>query len=87
MKFLIKFCIQKNFDADYKLIKLLGKGNFAQVYYARSLLSGIEYAIKAFEKDKFADVAVDRPALIKEMSILRKMDHSGVIQLYEVYES
>lgn len=42
--------------------------------------------MKAFDKAKFADIATDRPALIKELDILRVMDHKGVIKLYEVYE-
>lgn len=32
----------------------MGKGNFARVYYARSKVSGAEFAVKAFEKEKFA---------------------------------
>jgi hypothetical protein len=48
-------------------------------------------AIKAFEKDKFTDIAIDKvfnskiyvwePALIKELSIMRLMNHRGVIKL------
>lgn len=65
----------------------MGKGNFARVYYARSKFTGDEFAVKAFEKDKFLQIEIDRPALIKEISILRKLNHPGVIKMYEVYES
>ena len=65
----------------------MGKGNFARVYYARSKLNGGEFAVKAFEKEKFAQIEVDRPSLIKEISILRKLNHPGVIKMHEVYEN
>lgn len=29
------------------------------------------YAVKAFDKDKFQDINIDKPALIKELSIMR----------------
>lgn len=45
------------------------------------------YAVKAFDKLKFADIKVDKAALIKELSIMRIMDFKGVIKLYEVYEN
>ncbi|KAL4508084.1 hypothetical protein ABPG72_021457 [Tetrahymena utriculariae] len=80
-------CVLTTFQNDYSTIKLMGKGNFARVYYARSKLTGGEFAVKAFEKDKFAQIEIDRPALIKEISILRKMNHPGVIKMYEVYEN
>lgn len=72
---------------DFSTIKLMGKGNFARVYYSRSRLTGAEYAVKAFEKAKFAAVDVDRASLIKEISILRKLNHPGVIKMFDVYEN
>lgn len=47
-------CVLTTFNNDYQAIKLMGKGNFARVYYARSKLDGGEFAVKAFEKEKFA---------------------------------
>ena len=32
-------------------------------------------------------MAVDIPALVKELDIVRVMDHKGVIKLYDVYEN
>jgi len=49
-----KQCVLTTFSNDYSAIKLMGKGNFARVYYARSKLTGGEFAVKAFEKEKFA---------------------------------
>ena len=40
-------------------MKLLGKGNFAKVYYVRRKENGQEYAVKAFEKAAFQDVKID----------------------------
>ena len=33
--YLCKYCVQVSYAFDYQTIKMLGKGNFAKVYYAR----------------------------------------------------
>lgn len=80
-------CVLTSFSNDYATIKLMGKGNFARVYYARSRLTGGEFAVKAFEKASFQQASIDRAALIKEISILRKLRHPAVLKMYEVYEN
>jgi calcium/calmodulin-dependent protein kinase I len=57
------------------------------VYSATHKPTGKIVAVKAFDKDKFQDLNVDKPALVKELSIMRKMDHRGVIKLFEVFEN
>ncbi|CAK68270.1 unnamed protein product (macronuclear) [Paramecium tetraurelia] len=80
-------CVQKGFNNVYTINKLIGKGNFAKVYSASKKSDHSMYAVKAFDKLKFQDIRVDKPALIKELSIMRKMDFVGVIKLYEVFEN
>ena len=38
--YLCKYCVQVSYAYDYSTIKLLGKGNFAKVYYARRKENG-----------------------------------------------
>lgn len=45
-----------------------------------------EFAVKVFEKKRLVN-QVDRPALIKELDILRKLNHNGVLNLVEAFES
>lgn len=40
-----------NFHGNYKAIKKIGKGNFANVYLVESLKTGTSYAVKAFSKE------------------------------------
>lgn len=51
------------------------------------MIDGKECAVKSFIKANFADIELDRPALIKELDILREMDHPNVIKLYDAYEN
>ncbi|CAD8126270.1 unnamed protein product [Paramecium sonneborni] len=82
-----QFCVQRGFNNVYSINKLIGKGNFAKVYSALKKSDQLVYAVKAFDKLKFQDIRIDKPALIKELSIMRKMDFVGVIKLYEVFEN
>ena len=44
------------------------------------------YAVKVFEKVKMRNSEIDRKALLKEISIMRKLNHNGVIKMHEVFE-
>ncbi|CAK56504.1 unnamed protein product (macronuclear) [Paramecium tetraurelia] len=83
--YLRQYCVQRNFSQSYTLLKKIGQGNFAEVYKATNKLDGAEYAIKCFRKSKLKE-KIDRLSMIKEISIMKKMQHESVIKLYEVYE-
>ncbi|CAD8147407.1 unnamed protein product [Paramecium pentaurelia] len=83
--YLKQFCIQRNFSHHYTLLKKIGSGNFADVFKAVNKNDGSEYAIKCFRKAKLNE-SVDRLAIIKEISIMKKIQHESVIRLYEVFE-
>lgn len=55
------------------------------MFKAISKFDGREYAIKCFRKVKLND-EVDRVAIIKEISIMRKIQSESIIKLYEVFE-
>ncbi|CAK9144489.1 unnamed protein product [Ilex paraguariensis] len=70
----------------YELGKLLGQGTFAKVYHARNLTTGMSVAIKIIEKEKILKVGmIDQ--IKREISIMRLVRHSNVVQLYEVMAS
>ncbi|CAK56402.1 unnamed protein product (macronuclear) [Paramecium tetraurelia] len=81
-----KCAILTQFKEDYSLEKMVGKGNFAKVYQTINKETKKLYAVKVFEKSKIKNSETDRLALVKEMTIMRKLDHKGLIKMYEVYE-
>ncbi|CAD8058140.1 unnamed protein product [Paramecium sonneborni] len=83
--YLKQYCIQKNFTHHYTLQKKIGQGNFADVFKAVNKQDGSEYAIKCFRKAKLNE-SIDRLAIIKEISIMKKIQHESIIRLYEVFE-
>ncbi|CAD8109476.1 unnamed protein product [Paramecium sonneborni] len=84
--FLKKYCLQLTFKEEYIIERMIGKGNFAKVYLCTKKLDKQQYAVKAFEKSKMMNNETDKKALIKEMSILRKLNYKGLIRMYEVFE-
>ncbi|CAK77700.1 unnamed protein product (macronuclear) [Paramecium tetraurelia] len=83
--YLKKYCIQRCFSQRYSLLKKIGQGNFAEVFKAVSKADGQEYAIKCFRKQDLKE-EVDKLSIIKETSIMRKLQHESVIKMYEVFE-
>ncbi|CAD8158580.1 unnamed protein product [Paramecium pentaurelia] len=83
--YLKKYCIQRGFTQRYSLLKKIGQGNFAEVFKAVCKTDGHEYAIKCFRKSDLKE-EVDKLSIIKETSIMRKLQNESVIKMYEVFE-
>ncbi|CAK79185.1 unnamed protein product (macronuclear) [Paramecium tetraurelia] len=81
-----KQSLQITFKQDYDIQKMIGKGNFAKVYLCNKKSDKLYFAVKVFEKSKMINTETDRLALLKEISILRKLNYKGLIKLHEVYE-
>ncbi|CAD8105937.1 unnamed protein product [Paramecium sonneborni] len=83
-KDLKKFCIQKKINESYIINNKIGCGSYADVYRVTRKCDGKEFASKIYDKssDKF-----DLECIIKELDILRKMDHPNVVQLLETFET
>lgn len=47
---LARVCIYSNFRADYDILTLLGKGNFAKVYLVEDKVSRKKFSAKIFDK-------------------------------------
>jgi len=70
----------------YKFIKLIGKGAFGKVTLGVHKLTGKYVAIKTIDKSYMKD-EYSRRKVFQEVYILKKIRHSCVIRLLEVFES
>ena len=70
----------------YKFVKLIGKGAFGKVTLGLHKLTGKYVAIKTFEKSYMKD-DFSRKKVFQEVYILKKIHHSNIIRLLEVFES
>ncbi|RRT67663.1 hypothetical protein B296_00023674 [Ensete ventricosum] len=67
----------------YEVGRLLGKGTFAKVYYARNIRTSQSVAIKVIDKEKVLKVGlIDQ--IKREISVTRLVRHPNIVELYEV---
>ena len=79
--------IKKNLiKGPYILGEIIGEGNFATVRLATQIKIGEKLAIKIINKNKITKKS-DIIRIKKEISILKKIRHKNIIQIYEVMES
>jgi len=69
----------------YRLIKTIGKGNFAKVKLAKHLPTGREVAIKVIDKTQLNQTSLQK--LFREVRIMKFLDHPNIVKLYEVIET
>merc|ERR1719282_1056039 len=69
----------------YRILKTIGKGNFAKVKLARHLPTGREVAIKVIDKTQMNQASIQK--LNREVRIMKKLDHPNIVRLYEVIET
>lgn len=62
---------------------LLGSGSFAQVYKVK--IDNQYYALKRFHPYQLQDITYYESAM-REINILRKLDHPNILKLYDVYQ-
>ncbi|XP_020240517.1 CBL-interacting serine/threonine-protein kinase 7 [Cajanus cajan] len=68
----------------YQLRRFLGRGNFAKVYQAHSLLDGATVAVKAIEKSKTVDATME-PRIVREIDAMRRLQHHpNILKIHEV---
>jgi len=68
----------------YQLIRLLGRGSFAKVYQARSLIDGVTCAVKIIDKSKTVDSGME-PRIIREIDAMRRLHHHpNILKIHEV---
>ncbi|XP_056138745.1 MAP/microtubule affinity-regulating kinase 4 isoform X1 [Lampris incognitus] len=70
---------------NYRLLKTIGKGNFAKVKLARHILTGKEVAIKIIDKTQLNPTSLQK--LFREVRIMKSLNHPNIVQLFEVIET
>ncbi|CAG9322411.1 unnamed protein product [Blepharisma stoltei] len=76
---------QRSFLKVYKLGRSLGSGAFGEVRFCTHKKTGARRAVKIFKKDIFTSEA-DKEKLVKEIEILRILDHPSIVRAYEFFE-
>lgn len=76
---------QRGFHEQFKPKKKIGKGNFASVYLAEKLENGKNFAVKAFSKEAAYSEDKGKECLIKEIQIMRNLNHKFCMKLHEVF--
>ncbi|XP_073348624.1 MAP/microtubule affinity-regulating kinase 3-like isoform X3 [Pagrus major] len=70
---------------NYRLLKTIGKGNFAKVKLARHVLTGREVAIKIIDKTQLNPTSLQK--LLREVRIMKILNHPNIVKLFEVIET
>ncbi|KAF3693322.1 MAP/microtubule affinity-regulating kinase 4 [Channa argus] len=70
---------------NYRLLKTIGKGNFAKVKLARHILTGREVAIKIIDKTQLNPTSLQK--LYREVRIMKTLNHPNIVLLFEVIET
>uniref|UniRef100_A0AAQ5ZAU4 non-specific serine/threonine protein kinase n=1 Tax=Amphiprion ocellaris TaxID=80972 RepID=A0AAQ5ZAU4_AMPOC len=70
---------------NYRLLKTIGKGNFAKVKLARHTLTGREVAIKIIDKTQLNPTSLQK--LFREVSVMKILKHPNIVKLFEVIET
>ncbi|CAD8058198.1 unnamed protein product [Paramecium sonneborni] len=78
---------QWQFHSMFRVFKKIGKGNFASVYQAERIEDNQQMAIKAFAKQSAYAEENGKNAIINELKIMRNINNTHLMKLYEVYET
>ncbi|XP_078792182.1 serine/threonine-protein kinase MARK2 isoform X21 [Oryzias latipes] len=70
---------------QYRLLKTIGKGNFAKVKLARHVLTGKEVAVKIIDKTQLNSSSLQK--LFREVRIMKLLNHPNIVKLFEVIET
>ena len=67
---------------NYEKISLLGKGSFSSVYKVRNKNTNLFRAMKIIQKN----FQKDNEEILREINILKNLDHPNVMKIYEFLE-
>eukprot|EP01017_Pseudomicrothorax_dubius_P027239 TRINITY_DN3111_c0_g1_i5.p1 TRINITY_DN3111_c0_g1~~TRINITY_DN3111_c0_g1_i5.p1 ORF type:complete len:215 (+),score=41.06 TRINITY_DN3111_c0_g1_i5:25-669(+) len=77
--------MSKKLTSRFEFKKLIGEGSYGVVRLAVDKTTGMEVAVKMYEKYKLFDKQRVF-AIQREVSILQKLNHKNIIKLYDYYE-
>ncbi|XP_058715783.1 MAP/microtubule affinity-regulating kinase 4-like [Poecile atricapillus] len=73
---------------NYRLLRTIGKGNFAKVKLARHVLTGREVAIKIIDKTQLNPTSLQKVGrVVSEVRIMKGLNHPNIVKLFEVIET
>jgi len=75
----------RKLEDEYEIGSELGRGGFAVVFAGKSKKDGEAVAIKVIEKN-CVDVS-ELQSLVREIDIMKKVDHPNVLKLIDIFES
>lgn len=81
--------LPKNFDSwhcqdKYEIIKQIGVGSYGSVVQAKDKKTGKKVAIKRISQ--IFDDLVDGKRILREIALLRKLDHINIVNIIEIIE-
>jgi len=74
-----------DFSKKYKGLKVLGKGSYGEVVLCRDRVTSAEVAVKVIGK-KHLKKPSEKEVLIKEVNLIKQLDHQNIMKVYEFYE-
>lgn len=77
----------KKFESFYTIIEELGEGAFGKVFKATHKINNGIFAVKSIVKNKINLSQEDEAELIREIEILKVLDHPNIIKVYEYFNS
>uniref|UniRef100_A0A673I2T9 non-specific serine/threonine protein kinase n=1 Tax=Sinocyclocheilus rhinocerous TaxID=307959 RepID=A0A673I2T9_9TELE len=72
---------------NYRLLKTIGKGNFAKVKLARHVLTSKEVAVKIIDKTQLNSSSLQKVSLLLHVLICDHLSFSPPVKLFEVIET
>ncbi|CAD8116507.1 unnamed protein product [Paramecium sonneborni] len=69
---------------QFRIGKLLGRGQFSDVHLCIDKLSGTIFALKVIKKEKIQDEQLQKQ-VIQEIKVQMKLNHPNIVKLYNCY--
>ena len=74
------------FRQQYKILQQLGKGHFATVFLCVERCSGMQYAVKIFEKRHGDSGKSQTDGLQQEIGVLKSVSHPNMLCLKDTFD-
>ena len=86
LKCLSEVALMDSFEEQYIIIKEIDSGQFGSVSLCRSVETHQEYAVKIISRSTLSNKKLLNQ-LYNEITILKRLDHPNIIQLYKIFQS